>query len=73
MRRARSVATFLRDVSASKAAQANYRRRAMEISDLAVQEAAEGKPIHAAKHRYYASIALEAARNEFFDPEPEDR
>ena len=70
MRRARSVATFLRDVSASKSAQANYRRRAIEISELSVLEASEGKPIHAAKHRYQASMLLHAAQAEFFDPEP---
>lgn len=68
--KARSVSQFLRDVTASKAAQRQYRRRASELRELAHQHSSEAKPLTARKTRYYAVMCDHAAQAEFFDPEP---
>ncbi len=71
MRRSTSIAAYIRDLGASKSAQRWYRRRAAELRDEAHQAQADGKPLTARRDRYYADMADHAARNEFFDVDPE--
>ena len=68
--RARSVTQFLRDVRVSKAAQRDYRQAAAEISELADVMTAVGDPERAREFQRLGFIAANAARAEFFDPDP---
>jgi hypothetical protein len=65
----RSVAEFLRDNRASKTAQADYREDARRLSELAVLMTEIGDRRRAAELRYLASIAANAARAEWFQPD----
>lgn len=65
----RSVAHFLRDVTASKSAQRWYRHRAAMLREQAKVEEAAGKPLTARVTRYRALVAEHAAQAEFMDPE----
>ncbi len=67
---ARTLADFLRDNAASKSAQAHYRRRAADLSELAHDQLEADCPLQARVTRYRAFIVANAARAEFFDPEP---
>jgi hypothetical protein len=69
-RRARSVNEYLRDLRASKAAQRDYRFRAAEIAELADVMTGVADTAQAREFQRLAFIAANAARAEFFDPEP---
>jgi hypothetical protein len=66
----RSVAQFIRDKRASQSAQFDYRAAARDIAELAVEMKSVGDEPKAREFRLYAFIAANAARAEFFDPEP---
>lgn len=68
--RARSVIEFIRDNRASRQAQRDYRVAAREIGDLAAEMKAVGDHKKAREFRIYAFVAANAARVEYFDPEP---
>lgn len=68
--KARSVTEFLRDVQASKAAQRDYRAAAARLSDMASLMKDVGDREHAREFSQFAFLAANAARAEFFDPEP---
>lgn len=61
---------FLRDNRASREAQRDYRIAAREIADLAAEMKAVGDHPKAREFRIYAFVAANAARVEYFDPEP---
>lgn len=69
--RARTVSEVVRDVAVSRRAQRSYRAMAKQLDELAVVQAASGRPLAAAISRNAARRAIRAARAEWFDPEPD--
>lgn len=68
--RARSVTEFIRDNRASRSAQRDYRVASQEIGDLAAEMKRVGDHKRAREFRVLAFVAANAARSEYFDPEP---
>ena len=69
MTHARSVADFVRDQDTARAARMHYREQARRLDSIARDLAEAGADSWARDVRYFAAIAVHAARAEFFDPD----